>query len=151
MCLTFLLMVALISPLDSAASGFDTTITGSVYIRFTNQPYSHLVVWLADVVCPQDSDTCFYLVDAMGSPSTFTDEQGVFTITNIHPARYVIIFGTLPPDGYLYDREVVTDNLGSPKAWSVSIGTVTNTGQLFTKLRPGGGSIFELFAPLIVR
>ncbi len=98
------------------------TVTGRIYSTTNKGPIAP-AVWLAEVF---GTDTeKYYLLDQSNSPSRYADKNGYFVITNVKPQEYVIIVGQ--PEG---ENEVIKDETGKAKIWTVPADQVLNVGQL---------------------
>ncbi len=102
------------------------TVTGKIFSTITNKPLN-TSVWLAEV--HRQAGQGVYVLDAVNSPGIYANDQGIFVLANVTPQEYVIVVGD--PEGA---NEVITDETGKPKVWTVSAGQVLDTGELQVKL-----------------
>jgi hypothetical protein len=106
-----------------------STVTGKVFSTTVSQPYPKAPVWLAEVY--RQGGDGVYVLDHAFSPAVYADENGVFTISNVDPKDYVIVIGD--PEG-LY--EVIPDDSGKARVWTLDAGKVLDVGQLSVSLSP---------------
>jgi hypothetical protein len=97
-------------------------VTGKVISTNTNQPLK-TQVWLAEV--HRQGDQAVYVLNAVSSPGIYSDETGVFVLTNVTPQEYVIVVGS--PEG---QNEVINDNSGKPKVWNIPVDQIYDVGEL---------------------
>lgn len=62
-----------------------------VIIDSNNDPVVNEVVRLGEVVWNNDKSVGNFIIDGAHSPSTITDENGIFVFLNIEPIEYVIV------------------------------------------------------------
>ena len=98
------------------------TITGKVISTITKKPLK-TTVWLAEVY--RHDNEAIYLFDSVNTINVFSDQNGLFVISNVDPKEYVIIVGN--PEG---KDEVIEDQAGNPKVWKIQAGQIFNTGEL---------------------
>lgn len=98
------------------------TVTGKVISITTNKPL-HESVWLAEV--HRQGDQAVYLLDSAHSPSVFTDDNGIFVLSNVTPMEYVIIVGYMNGPNV-----VINDETGKPRVWNIPADKIFDTGEL---------------------
>jgi len=98
------------------------TVTGKVISTITKKPLK-TTVWLAEVY--RHDNEAIYLFDSVNTINVFSDQNGLFVISNVDPKEYVIIVGN--PEG---KDEVIEDQAGNPKVWKIPAGQIFNTGEL---------------------
>lgn len=88
------------SVVDSVIDILETNLTGIVgkLQDEQNNPIAGEVVRAAIVVWNEDKTTGNFIIDGARSPSTISDENGVFVLMNIPPQEYVIIVGDIEVD-----------------------------------------------------
>ncbi len=97
-------------------------VTGKVFSTTTNQPLK-TQIWLAEV--HRQGDQAVYVLNAVSSPGIYSDEKGIFVLTNITPQEYVIVVGN--PEG---QNEVINDDSGKPKVWNIPADQIYDVGEL---------------------
>jgi hypothetical protein len=65
--------------------------------------------------------------------------------------RYVIVLGDVTSIWKWWNYQIVEETQGIAKVWKVNTDEVLYTDKLNTRLNPAGGSIFEVFSPMVAR
>jgi len=73
----------------------DLTGIHGVILDQQNNPMSNVVVRAAVVVWNEDRTAGNFVLDGSQSPSTISDDKGVFVLMNIIPQEYVLIVGDI--------------------------------------------------------
>jgi hypothetical protein len=97
-------------------------VTGKVISTISNQPLK-TAVWLAEVV--RQGEQGAYVLDTASSPAIYTDENGIFLISNIIPGEYVLVVGD-PESRY----EIITESSGKVKVWNIPADQIYDVGEL---------------------
>lgn len=112
-------------PIPTSEAG-KVTVIGRV-ISLSNQPISQIAVWLAQVI--RQGEGGIYVLDSRASPGVYTNEEGIFMISNVDPGEYVIVIGD--PEG-LY--EIITESSGKAKVWNIPSDQIFDIGELKVSL-----------------
>lgn len=105
-----------------------TTVVGRVMSSKEQQSLNETQVWLAAV--HRDGDQAAFVLDGARSPSTKTDKEGVFVISNVVASEYVLVVG----DPYA-KNVIVMEPSGDAKVWQPKANEVLNMGEVFVDLR----------------
>jgi hypothetical protein len=113
------------TPIQTPVSG-KAVVTGKIFSTTLNK-FLKTEVWLAEV--HRQGDQAVYVLNAVSSPGIYSDETGVFVLTNITPQEYVIVVGN--PEG---QNEVVNDESGKSKVWKIPANQIINVGEIKVRL-----------------
>lgn len=110
-----------------------SAVVGQVNTTYSGQPTPmvRVSVRLAKVFWNEDKSDGAFVLEGSTSPGSYTDERGVFTITNIDPGDYVIVVGEV-----IGDNEIIAETTGKARIFSAKEGEIIDAGTLVVKLRP---------------
>ena len=117
---------------DSSIDDGRAVVKGRLWSSITNQPITNAVVRLAEIYYgtkeqeEQKTGGVFALDNAF-SPSTFSDDQGYFTFTDVEARDYVVLVGDVLGDWALG----LDDSKEKPKVWTAVEQSVTDIGEIY--------------------
>jgi len=104
-------------------------ITGILNSVSTGEPLRNTVVRLAKVYWNEDNTDGAYVLEGATSPSTVSNDQGLFIIANIEPADYVLVVGEV-----IGIHEIISNPDGSAKIYTVQSGNILDIKTLDVNL-----------------
>lgn len=105
-----------------------TTVVGRIMSSDQRQALSATQVWLAAV--HRTGDQAAFVLDGARSPSTNTDEEGIFVISNVNASEYVLVVG----DPYA-KNVIVQEASGDAKVWQTQANQVLNVGEVIVDFK----------------
>lgn len=117
-------------PLPSVAppSAGTSTFAGQVVSNTNKTPIKETIVQLAQVYRDANTQQAAFALDLARAPGTFTDQSGVFTITDVPPGEYVVVVGE-----FYGVNDIIKESNGDAKVYKAESGQVVNTGVLSVK------------------
>lgn len=105
------------------------TVAGRILSVDGKVPYDNLVIRLARVY--RTGEAAAFALDMGSSPGDFTDSDGVFIITNVTEAEYVVFIGD--PDG---THIVISDDENNATVYQAKAGETLTIGDLKVDYQP---------------
>jgi hypothetical protein len=116
----------LVSTLADPASG-KATVVGQVFDKESNKPITATSIRLGEVY--RQGGEGAYVLDTAFSPGAYTDDKGMFVMSDIQPGEYVVIIGDVN-DVYV----IIPDENNHPKTFTAIKGEIVNFGQFSVTL-----------------
>jgi hypothetical protein len=101
------------------------TVTGQLVDTASRQPYSNIVVRLAEIIHIEPNDSGTWMIDDASSPGDYTDPQGNFIIPNVAAKEYVIVVGD-----FHTRYAIVTDTPDNARVWMTSADEILDVKQI---------------------
>ncbi|MEZ4619498.1 MAG: hypothetical protein R2867_28895 [Caldilineaceae bacterium] len=111
------------------------TLVGRLISSKTNVPLNNELVRMGEVECPEDVPQaekrarCIWTISNAFSPSTFTDENGFFSFTDVPPREYVVSIGDL----MVYEGNLRVADENGPFIWEVGADEVVDIGEHYVE------------------
>ncbi len=103
-----------------------STVVGMVLSEETGEPLSETQVWLGLVRSSADGTSRAFAIDEARSPFDFTDEEGVFVLSNIDPDNYVLMIGDPYRNNQVIREE---ENPEDARVWEIPADEVYDIGE----------------------
>jgi hypothetical protein len=108
-----------------------TTVVGRAVSEETGEPLTDTEIWLAEVHESDDGTSKAFAINEARSPFDFTDESGVFVMSNIEPDEYVLMIGSPYFQHYVIREE---GNIDNARLWNLPPNEVYNIGEWYVTL-----------------
>ena len=90
------------TPTGASASTETAVVTGTLVRKNSDpvNPYKHLRLYLGVILIGNDGKSTLARVNPNSAPTTYTDDEGHFTFTNVPPDKYILV-ANLPPNNLI--------------------------------------------------
>lgn len=126
---SLVLIVVLLVFLPIVQWNFPPAIEGTLVNRYTKEPVACVIVWACEVYRDPNGDV--FVCDLAWSPSTFSGQDGKFTIDTVVYKEYVLVTTI----GEFHDYDILEGENGRPAVWNITRGQKTDTGIIETHLK----------------
>jgi hypothetical protein len=114
--------------LPTPASG--TSIMAGKAVNQDGEPLVDVPVRLAEIF--RSGEQGAFVLDMAKSPSSLTDENGMFTIININPAEYLVVVGRPEDNNYV----IYQDSKNEPMTYEIAPDQIINAGLIQVEFTP---------------
>jgi hypothetical protein len=102
------------------------TVVGLARSEETGEPLSNTQVWLGMVRSSEDGTSRAFAIDGARSPFDFTNEEGVFVLSNVDPDSYVLMIGDPYQSNHVIREE---ENPEDARVWEIPADEVYDIGE----------------------